>query len=60
MLDTSFDKIIEFIESRKNNAYRKVNEEMILEAKYLHPELSYELTKKLLSGENRPTCILYR
>ena len=30
MLDTNFNKIIEFIESRKNNAYRKVNEEMIL------------------------------
>lgn len=30
MIDTSFNKIIEFIESRKNNAYRKVNEEMIL------------------------------
>lgn len=35
------------------------NENMILEAKYLHPELSYELTRRLLSGENRPTCILY-
>ena len=30
MLDTSFSKIIELIENRKNNAYRKVNEEMIL------------------------------
>ena len=30
MLDTSFNKIIELIENRKNNAYRKVNEEMIL------------------------------
>lgn len=30
MLDTSFNKIIEFIENRKNNAYKKVNEEMIL------------------------------
>ena len=35
------------------------NEKMILEAKYLHPELSYELTRRLLSGENRPTCIFY-
>ena len=30
MIDTSFNKIIELIENRKNNAYRKVNEEMIL------------------------------
>ena len=30
MLDTSFHKIIELIENRKNNAYKKVNEEMIL------------------------------
>ena len=31
MLDTSFNKIIELIENRKNNAYRKVNEEMIFQ-----------------------------
>ena len=30
MLDTNFNKIIELIKNRKNNAYRKVNEEMIL------------------------------
>ena len=30
MLDMSFSQIIEMIERRKNNAYRKVNEEMIL------------------------------
>lgn len=30
MLDTSFNKIIELIENRRNNAYRKVNEELIL------------------------------
>ena len=30
MLDTSFNKIIEFVENRKNNAYKKVNEELIL------------------------------
>ena len=30
MLDTNFNKIIELIENRKNNAYRKVNEEIIL------------------------------
>lgn len=30
MVDTSFNKIIEFIENRRNNAYRKVNEELIL------------------------------
>lgn len=30
MIDISFNKIIELIETRKNNAYIKVNEEMIL------------------------------
>lgn len=30
MLDTSFNKIIELIEVRKNNAYKKINEELIL------------------------------
>lgn len=29
-LDINFNQIIEMIEKRKNNAYRKVNEEMIL------------------------------
>lgn len=30
LLDTSFNKIIELIEIRKNNAYKRINEEMIL------------------------------
>lgn len=30
MLDINFNQIIEMIEKRKNNAYRKVNEEIIL------------------------------
>lgn len=30
MLDTSFNKIIKLIEIRRNNAYKKVNEELIL------------------------------
>ena len=30
MLDTNFNRIIEFIENRKANAYVKINEEMIL------------------------------
>ena len=30
MLDINFNQIIEMIEKRKNNAYRKVNEELIL------------------------------
>ncbi len=30
MLDINFNQIVELIEKRKNNAYKKVNEEMIL------------------------------
>lgn len=30
ILDVNFNHIIEMIEQRKNNAYRKVNEELIL------------------------------
>ena len=30
MLDINFNQIVEMIEKRKNNAYKKVNEEMIL------------------------------
>ncbi|MBQ7003588.1 MAG: LacI family DNA-binding transcriptional regulator [Oscillospiraceae bacterium] len=30
-----------------------------LAAKYLHPELAYDLTMDLLRREDRPTCILY-
>ena len=30
MLDINFNQIIEMIEKRRNNAYRKINEEMIL------------------------------
>ena len=30
MLDINFNQIVELIERRKNNAYKKVNEEMIL------------------------------
>lgn len=50
MLDTSFNKIIELIEIRKNNAYKKVNEEMILlyldVGKYL-----YELQRNSKFGD---------
>jgi len=48
--DTSFNKIIELIEIRKNNAYKKVNEEMILlyldVGKYL-----YELQRNSKFGD---------
>jgi len=47
-----------FVHALEENSVR-AEERMILEAKYLHPELSYELTRRLLSGESRPTCILY-
>ena len=54
MLDTSFNKIIELIEIRKNNAYRKVNEEMILlyldVGKYL-----YELQQNSKYGDKITT-----
>lgn len=30
MLDKNFNKIIELIEQRKNNAFLKINEELIL------------------------------
>ena len=50
MLDTSFNKIIELIEIRRNNAYKKVNEEMILlyldVGKYL-----YELQRNSKFGD---------
>lgn len=50
MLDTSFNKIIELIEIRKNNAYKKVNEQMILlyldVGKYL-----YELQRNSKFGD---------
>ena len=50
MLDLSFDKIIELINIRRNNAYKKVNEEMILlyldVGKYL-----YELQRNSKFGD---------
>lgn len=45
MLDVNFSQIVEMIEKRKNNAYRKVNEELIL----LYLEIGqflYELIEK--------------
>ena len=44
MLDVNFNQIIEMIEKRKNNAYKKVNEELIL--LYLEVgQFLYELTQ---------------
>lgn len=37
----------------------EVRTNMIRQAKYLHPDLSYQLTQALLSGAEPPTCILY-
>lgn len=37
----------------------EVHDELILQGKYLHPELAYGLTQTLLHEQNRPTCILY-
>ena len=54
MLDVNFNQIIEMIEKRKNNAYKKVNEEMIL----LYLEVGkflYELKEKSSYGEKITT-----
>ena len=53
-INNSFNKIVELIESRKNNAYKKVNEEMILlyldVGKYL-----YDLQKDSQYGDKITT-----
>lgn len=54
MLDINFNQIIEMIEKRKNNAYKKVNEEMIL----LYLEVGkflYELKEKSRYGDKITT-----
>lgn len=54
MLDINFNQMIEMIEKRKNNAYRKVNEEMIL----LYLEVGkflYELKEKSGYGDKITT-----
>ena len=54
MLDINFNQIIELIEKRKNNAYRKVNEEMIL--LYLDVgQFLYELTENGHYGDKITT-----
>ncbi len=54
MLDVNFNQIIEMIERRKNNAYRKVNEEMIL--LYLDVgKFLYELIKNGSYGDKITT-----
>ncbi|MBQ6285492.1 MAG: DUF1016 family protein [Bacilli bacterium] len=54
MLDRSFNKIIDLIENRKNNAYKKINEELILlyldVGKYL-----YELQQNSRYGDKITT-----
>ena len=56
MIDTNFNKIVELVEIRKNNAYKKVNEEMILlyldVGKYL-----YELQQKSKFGDKITTKV---
>ena len=53
-MDINFNKIIELIEFRKNNAYKRVNEEMILlyldVGKYL-----YELQQNGMFGDKITT-----
>ena len=52
MLDINFNQIIEMIEKRKNNAYRKVNEGLIL----LYLEVGkflYELKENYIKNDER-------
>ncbi len=37
----------------------EVDEDLVLQGKYLHPEISYKLTQQMLSEAHRPTCIVY-
>ncbi|MDE5563922.1 MAG: substrate-binding domain-containing protein, partial [Oscillospiraceae bacterium] len=37
----------------------EVQEHLLLDGKYLHPEMAYDLTKTLLHKDSRPDCILY-
>ncbi len=56
MLDINFNQIVEMIERRKNNAYRKVNEEMIL----LYLEIGkflYELKENSNYGDRITTKV---
>ena len=46
IIDVNFNQIIELIENRRNNAYRKVNEEMIL----LYKEVGKFLYKLIEKG----------
>lgn len=52
------ERIIAFRETMKAHQI-EVDENLILEGKYLHPELAYQLTQQLLSEQERPTCIMF-
>ena len=47
-----------FVETMKAHGL-ETDERLILQGKYLHPEISYKLTQQLLAEPDRPTCILY-
>lgn len=54
MLDINFNQIVEMIEKRKNNAYKKVNKEMI----FLYLEVGkflYKLKKNSIYGDKITT-----
>lgn len=37
----------------------EADESIILQGRYLHPEIAYKLTQQLLAEPDRPTCIMY-
>ena len=47
-----------FLETMRNHQLEP-DERLILQGKYLHPELAYQLTQQVLGETERPTCILY-
>lgn len=47
-----------FIETMQSH-HLEADERIILQGKYLHPEIAYKLTQQLLAEKNRPSCIMF-